>query len=210
MAPHGFEHLERQLDGSIVALRPMRAEHAEALFQAALLDRSSYRYTTVPSTLNEAEAYVALALEEQAKGTVVPFVLTALDTGEVIGTSRFLNLRWYFDRTTPDLVEIGGTWLRADVQRTGVNTEAKLLLLTLAFEDYEVFKVDLKTDARNDRSARAMERIGATFEGILRQAHASLVIDEVGQLRDSAMYAVLRDDWPRVREILLELTRKYR
>ena len=210
MAHQGFEHLERQLDGSIVALRPMRAEHAEALLQAALLDRSSYRYTTVPSTLNEAEDYVALALEEQAKGTVVPFVLTALDTGEVIGTSRFLNLRWYFDRTTPDLVEIGGTWLRADVQRTGVNTEAKLLLLTLAFEDYEVFKVDLKTDARNDRSARAMERIGATFEGILRQAHASLVIDEVGQLRDSAMYAVLRDDWPRVREILLELTRKYR
>ena len=210
MAHQGFEHLERQLDGSIVALRPMRAEHVVALLQAALLDRSSYRYTTVPSTLKEAEDYVALALEEQAKGTVVPFVLTALDTGEVIGTSRFLNLRWYFDRTTPDLVEIGGTWLRADVQRTGVNTEAKLLLLTLAFEDYEVFKVDLKTDARNDRSARAMERIGATFEGILRQAHASLVIDEVGQLRDSAMYAVLRDDWPRVREILLELTRKYR
>ena len=210
MATHRFEHLERQLQGSTVALSPMRMEHAGALLDAALVDRSSYRYTTVPSTPQEADAYVAAALADQARGSVVPFVLTAFDTGEVIGTSRFLNLRWYFERSTPDLVEIGGTWLRADVQRTGVNTEAKLLLLTLAFEEYEVFKVDLKTDARNERSAKAMERFGATFEGVLRQAHASLVSDEIGRLRDSAMYAVFRDDWPRVRQNLLELRRRYR
>jgi RimJ/RimL family protein N-acetyltransferase len=99
-------------------------------------------------------------------------------------------------------VEIGGTWLSSSAQRTAMNTEAKLLLLTHAFEQWGVGRVDLKTDARNERSRNAMARIGGTFEGVLRQWQPSQVVGEENLLRDSAMFSVIAAQWPEVRDAL--------
>ena len=107
----------------------------------------------------------------------------------------------------PDEVEIGGTWLAADAQRSPVNTEAKLLLLTHAFETWDVSRVALCTDVRNERSRQAIERIGASFEGVLRHHRLSYVAGEVGRPRDTAMFAMTDDDWPAVKERLTERLR---
>jgi RimJ/RimL family protein N-acetyltransferase len=99
----------------------------------------------------------------------------------------------------PYAVEIGGTWLAASAQGTGINVDAKLLLLTHAFEHWQVGRVDLKTDARNERSRNAIARIGATFEGVLRSWQPSLVAGEEGRLRDTAMFSIVAGEWPAVR-----------
>ena len=116
-----------------------------------------------------------------------------------LGSTRFLALRYFYGRPHPDAVEIGGTWLTSTAQRTGVNTEAKLLMLTHAFETWQVQRVDLKTDARNDRSRRAIERIGGRLDGVMRHWQPSLVPGEEGRARDSAMYSILPEEWPDVR-----------
>lgn len=99
----------------------------------------------------------------------------------------------------PFAVEVGGTWLAASAQRTAVNTEAKLLLLAHAFDTWGVVRVDLKTDARNERSRAAIERLGARFEGVLRRWQPSQVAGEEDGYRDSAIYSVLDTEWPSVR-----------
>jgi RimJ/RimL family protein N-acetyltransferase len=116
-----------------------------------------------------------------------------------VGATRFLWLRHYFDRPEPDAAEIGGTWLAASAQRTGINTEAKLLMLTHAFEVWGVQRVDLKTDARNERSRAAIERIGARLDGIVRNWQPSLVPGEAGRPRDSALYSIIPAEWPGVK-----------
>ena len=118
-----------------------------------------------------------------------------------MGATRSVSLRWSFARDDPDVVEIGGTWLSAAAQRTAVKTGAKLLL-THAFDVYGVAQVDLKTD---ERSIAAMERLGLTREGTVARAHRSLVRGEEGQLRDSALFGVTREGWPRVRARIVEL-----
>ncbi len=110
-----------------------------------------------------------------------------------------MELRWWRGRSAPDEVEIGGTWLAADAQRTPINTEAKLLLLTHAFDVWQVWRVALCTDARNERSRRAIERIGARHEGVLRNHRPSAVAGEAGRPRDSALFAITDTDWPDVR-----------
>ena len=119
--------------------------------------------------------------------------------------TRYLTIRWWFAREAPDAVEIGGTWLAIRVQRTCVNAEAKRLLLTHAFDEWNVARVDFKTDARNRQSRRALERLGVSFEGVLRSWQPSGRDEEVGRPRDSAMYAVVREGWPEVRERLENL-----
>jgi RimJ/RimL family protein N-acetyltransferase len=99
----------------------------------------------------------------------------------------------------PYAVEVGGTWLAHFAQRTGINVEAKLLLFTYAFETLGLARVDLKTDARNQRSRRAIERLGARFEGVLRNWSPSWAPGEAGRLRDSAMFSVVEAEWPEVR-----------
>ena len=108
---------------------------------------------------------------------------------------------WPLGRRDPDEVEVGGTWLAADAQRSPINTEAKLLLLTNAFEAWEVRSVAICTDARNDRSRRAIERLGATFEGVLRQHRASTAAGEAGTLRDTAVYAIIAAEWPGIKDV---------
>jgi RimJ/RimL family protein N-acetyltransferase len=147
-----------------------------------------------------------LVAESDAR-SAVPFVTRRRDTGEIIGMTRFLTLRWFFQRDYPDAVEIGGTFVTAAAQRTPVNTEAKLLMMTHAFGVWRVRRVDLKTDERNERSRRAIERIGGRFEGVLRNWQAAQVDGEEGLTRNSAMYSILNDEWPDVRARLEERLR---
>ena len=115
-----------------------------------------------------------------------------------------MELRWWRGRWAPDEVEIGGTWLAADAQRSAINTEAKLLLLTHAFDVWAVTRVALATDSRNARSRSAIERIGARYEGTLRHHRPSLMAGEVGRARDTALFAITDDDWPQVHDRLVE------
>ncbi|MFL5843714.1 MAG: GNAT family N-acetyltransferase [Solirubrobacteraceae bacterium] len=179
------------LEGTLVRLEPLAPHHAEALTEAAA-DRSSYGWTSVP----EGRAAMAAHIEELIAGDgVVPFAQVRRADGRPVGMTRYLTLR-------PHAVEIGGTWLAADAQRTGINREAKLLLLEHAFAVLGVGRVDFVTDARNEQSRNGIAGIGATFEGILRGWQPSRVAGEEGQLRDSAMFSIVAGEWPAVREAL--------
>jgi N-acetyltransferase len=120
-----------------------------------------------------------------------------------VGCTAFRERRTWADRPDLRAIEIGWTWLADSAQGTGINKEAKLLLFTYAFETLGVARVDLKTDARNERSRRAIERLGARFEGVLRKWSPSLAPGEEGMLRDSAMFAVVEEDWPTVKSDLI-------
>jgi RimJ/RimL family protein N-acetyltransferase len=120
-----------------------------------------------------------------------------------------MTIRRLDESSSPYAVEIGGTWLAGSTQRTGINTNAKLLLLDYAFTTFGVGRVDLKTDARNERSRAAISRIGASFEGVLRHWQPSLVAGEEGQLRDTAIYSILDVEWPDVRAGLRAAMERY-
>jgi RimJ/RimL family protein N-acetyltransferase len=148
-------------------------------------------------------AHVDALIGERAHGRSHAFATRRLADGRIVGSTRFLTIaRWDWSESTgaPDAVEIGGTWLAASAQRSAVNTEAKLLMLTHAFEAWRVQRVELKTDAANARSRAAIERIGATFEGVLRNYQPSYL--EPGRPRDTAMFSVTAAEWPAVRSRL--------
>jgi N-acetyltransferase len=190
------------LHGEHVELVPLESGHASALAPAAAADRSTYRYTDVPQGVEAMGVYIANLLAQRDRGDVVPFAQRRRSDGALVGCTRFMELRWWRQRAEPDEVEIGGTWLSADTQRTAVNSEAKLLLFTHAFDVWKVWRVALCTDARNERSWKAIERIGARHEGVLRSHRPSWVREEAGQPRDSAVFSVTASDWPQVRERL--------
>jgi len=190
------------LAGPYVRLEPLALEHIDALVIAANEDRSSYFYTNVLENVDEATQYVDVMLTMWKSGEVVPFVQVDVARDRVVGVTRIMTIRRLNDSSTPYAVEIGGTWLGASTQRTGINTNAKLLLLEHAFTTLGVGRVDLKTDARNERSRAAIVRIGATFEGVLRHWQPSMVPGEEGRLRDSAIFSILDAEWPDVRERL--------
>jgi N-acetyltransferase len=190
------------LRGRHVELVPLAAEHAPELLAAATLDRGSFGFTEVPATAAHMDRYIANLVAKRAAGTDVPFAQRCLADGRLVGCTRYLEMRHWRGRPDPDEVEIGGTWLAADVQRTAVNTEAKLLLLTHAFEVWRVDRVAIATDHRNERSRRAIERIGGRFEGILRHHRPSLVAGELGRPRDTALFSITDDDWPSVKRAL--------
>lgn len=184
------------LTGRHVQLEQLRTEHVDELVAAANEDRATYTWTAVPPTVDEMTAYVDGLLADQARCNVVPFVQRRVSDGALVGCTRYLQLQWWAGRELPAEVEIGGTWLSASAQRTPINTEAKLLLLRCAFTDFGVNRVAICTDARNTRSRAAIERIGATFEGVLRRHRGSYVPGEGA--RDSAMYSVIAEEWPAV------------
>jgi len=190
------------LTGVHVQLEPLASEHAPDLARAGAIDRSSYSYTPVPDGLAEAERYIDWLLTDRDRGAVVPFAQRRLDTGELVGCTRYLELRHWRGRAVPDEVEIGGTWLASTAQRTAINTEAKLLLLTNAFEQWEVWRVAICTDALNQRSRDAIERLGAQFEGILRSHR---LVNQPGETRprDTAVYSIISAEWPGVRDGLV-------
>ena len=197
-----------RLAGRHVTLEPMSLDHVDAVAAAGAGDRSTFGYTQVPDGRDEAAEYVRWLLDDAAHDRAVPFVQRLVagagdgGDGAVVGCTRFLNPQWPLGRTHPDEVEVGGTWLSPSAQRTAVNTEAKLLLLTHAFEVWHAQRVAICTDARNEQSRRAIERIGATFEGVLRRHRRSTRAGEDDVLRDTATYAVTIDDWPEVQALL--------
>lgn len=201
------------LQGGLARLEPLRLEHAAAL-EAAGRERGSYAYTWVPDGRDDAERYVQAALDHQASGRALVWVVRRLGDGLVVGSTRFLDLKVFTwppkwppgvgrgpaptAVLPPSVAEIGSTWFWAGAQRTGINTDVKLLQLTYAFEVWQVLRVTLKTDARNAASRRAIERLGAQAEGV-RRAHAPA---SDGTIRDTAYYSITQPEWPRVRDRL--------
>jgi RimJ/RimL family protein N-acetyltransferase len=191
------------LVGQLVRLDPLSKAHVDALVLAAAEEGATYGYTTVPFGRVEMVEYVRGLLASRARDEVIPFAQVRLLDGLPVGATRFLTFRARHDGRAPYAVEIGGTWLAASAQRTGINAEAKLLLLSHAFEVWRAGRVDFKTDARNGPSRAAILALGATFEGVLRHWQPSHVAGEEGQLRDSAMYSILDSEWPTVRRGLV-------
>jgi RimJ/RimL family protein N-acetyltransferase len=199
-----------ELRGGSVVLEPLRLEHVGGLVAAASGDRSTYGFTEVPDGEAAMATYVEDLVADQAEGFALPFAIRLAVTGPVVGSTRLFDLAsWPHPATrrggvapgaTPDVAEIGGTWLAASVQRSSVNTTCKRLLLGHAFDTWGVERVCLQTDSRNERSRAAIERIGARFEGI-RRAHKRATD---GTARDSAFFSILRSEWPEVRARLDE------
>ena len=190
------------LVGQLVRLEPMAVQHVEGLVEAANEDRSTYLYTRIPKSKEEMGAYVRGLLEEWERGEAIPFVQIGVEDDVVVGATRFMTIRRDSPGVPAFAVEIGGTWLSGSAQRSGINTEAKLLLLEYAFTTLKVARVDLKTDARNDRSRAAILRIGATYEGVLRSFQPSMVAGEEGHFRDTAMFSIISNEWSGVLESL--------
>ncbi len=186
------------LVGSEVTLRPLSLDDVAALTAAAAESREHFGLSFVPDGPNEMRRYVERFLRQHEQGSRVPFVTTW--RGRVVGATSFIEPRmWEWPRAPalqrtdrPDVVEIGSTWLAESARRTRCNTEAKLLMLTYAFEGWEVHSVSFKTDERNARSRRAIERLGARFEGIRRADMPGAD----GTVRSSAYYSIVAAEWP--------------
>ncbi len=181
---------EVTLVGRRVRLEPLRLTHLDAL-DAIGRDEDLWRWINAPvRDRDEMRHYIASALAEQAAGTQLPFVIIDLQTGCVAGSTRYGNICLDHKR-----VEIGWTWLGKRWQRTFVNTEAKYLLLQHAFESVDCIRVELKTDALNERSRRAIVRLGAKEEGTLRQH----MITSTGRYRDTVYFSILDSEWAAVK-----------
>ena len=181
------------LAGRHVRLEPLALTHHAALcaigLDPELWEFIPYRVTTP----EDMASYIQTALNAQAAGSALPFATVHAPSGQVIGSSRYMNI----DRANRR-VEIGATWIAGPWRRTAVNTEAKYLMLRHAFETLGCIRVELKTDALNQRSRNAIRRIGATEEGTLRQH----MITWSGRLRDSVYFSILDSEWARVKQNL--------
>jgi RimJ/RimL family protein N-acetyltransferase len=181
------------LEGGIVRLEPLREEHTDELWEVGR-DPELWRLTvSIVRSREDMQAWVRTALAEQAAGRALPFVTRLRQEGRIVGSTRFGEYAPRHGR-----VEIGWTWIARPWQRTAVNTEAKLLMMRHAFETLALNRVELKTDALNAASRRAILRLGAKEEGVLRR-HA---IADDGRVRDTVYYSILREEWPAVRERL--------
>jgi N-acetyltransferase len=197
------------LTGTHVRLEPLRYHHVPGLLAAAC-GGELYRWSPVPQDEAQVRGYVETAVAARDVGQAMPFAVIRTQDDAVIGSTRFFDLGYWpwpdgRPRTGPDTCEIGYTWLAPDAVRTGANTEMKRLMLRHAFEVWQVRAVCLHTDARNQRSRDAMQRIGARFEGILR-AHR---LGADGKPRDSVRFSITAAEWPSVRLRLDELSRRY-
>lgn len=182
------------LAGEHVLLEPLSTDHAESLVAAAA-DGELWNSTVtlVPSRENIGE-YINAALQAQAGGRELPFVIIRKSSDTVVGTTRFYDIERNDRR-----VAIGYTWLSLSAQRTAINTEAKLLLLTHAFENWQCIRVELITDFLNEQSRAAILRLGAKEEGVLRNH----MIMPSGRIRDSVCFSIIDAEWPEVRRKLL-------
>jgi RimJ/RimL family protein N-acetyltransferase len=190
------------LTGTLVRLEPLSVDHIDGLVVASGDNRETYDWTTVPDGLESVQQFVRQMLALRDAGEWIPFVQVRVADGRVVGMTNYLTLRFAPQAGYPYALEVGGTWLAHSAQRSGINVEAKLLLFGYAFDELGVGRVDLKTDARNARSRAAIEGVGARFEGVLRSWQPSHARGEAGQVRDSAMHAVVAADWPEVRDRL--------
>ena len=199
------------LSGIHVRLEPLAHSHAEGLVAASAGDPALYQWSAVPVGREAVNRYIETALAWQAAGTAVPYATVRMADGAVLGSTRFFDIeRWAWPaghlrhgRVHADVCEIGHTWLTAGAIRTAANTEAKLLMLTHAFEVWQLLRVCLHTDARNQRSQAAIERIGGKFEGALR-AHR-MAADFTP--RDSFRYSIVAAEWPAAKSRLTQRLR---
>jgi RimJ/RimL family protein N-acetyltransferase len=195
------------LEGAYVRLEPLHPSHIDGLVEAAAEDRSNYQWTYTPNGVEQMTAYVRDARAKAATGAHIPFTTIRRgprDTADrVVGSTRFCEIgfwQWppgasHQRHGVPDVVDIGFTWLAGSAQRTAVNTEAKLLMMTHAFEVWEVHRVDLQTDVRNKRSWAAIERIGGQLDGIMRADRPGA--DDT--VRTSARFSIIAAEWPAVK-----------
>ena len=199
------------LEGRHVRLLPLSVDQVDELLEAATEDRATFGYTSVPSDREGMLAYVESALRHAKAGDHVPFATHSTDRGRIVGSTRFYELEpWDWasmERPPPDAAgrvrdraSIGHTWLGPAAQRTPVNTEAKLLMLTHAFEVWGVRAVRLQTDSRNERSRAAIARIGCTLDGVLRVDRPA----PDGSVRHSAVFSMTAEEWPAARRRLEE------
>ena len=183
------------LEGELVRLEPLAPEHEGGLWEASR-DERTWQWLSVlqPQTREEMHDYVDAALASRAAGEELPLTTISREDGRIVGSTRYLALR-------PEhrSIEIGWTWLHPAVWASGINVEAKLLMFEHAFERLGCLRVELKTDARNERSRGAMAALPAQFEGVHRKA----MLVRGGQRRDSAWYSVIDEEWPAVRANLL-------
>jgi N-acetyltransferase len=180
------------LEGSVVRLEPIRRDHAELFWEAAKESLDDI-FQWIPYRMKSREDFQLVldkALTEQQRGESVVFATVERTSGKVIGSTRFMNI----DRANRR-VEIGSTWIAPPWQRSAVNTEAKYLMLRHAFEVWKCIRVELKTDALNQKSRNAILRIGTKEEGTLRRH----VITWTGRVRDSVCFSILDSEWPEVK-----------
>lgn len=183
------------LEGRRVRLEPLSLDHLPALCAAGLGHKVFRWYIDTVDTPDQMRRWVEVALAGQARGMELPWATVDRATGQVAGSSRFLGIDPIHHR-----LEIGSTWLDPQLWGSGINTEAKLLQLGHAFETLGAIRVEFKTDSLNERSRGALESIGATFEGILRDH--MIVAD--GRHRHSAYYSIVAGEWPAVKDRLEE------
>ena len=189
------------LEGAVVRLEPLRREHALLFWQIAQQDLEEI-FRWIPysmKTPQDFERLIDKAFDEQDRGESIVFATVERSSGRVIGSTRFMNI----DRTNRR-VEIGSTWIAPAWQRTGVNTEAKYLMLRHAFEVWKCIRLELKTDALNQKSRNAILRIGAKEEGTLRRH----LITYTGRVRDTVYFSILDNEWPQAKA-RLEAMRKH-
>ena len=216
--PHAESHDPKKmaldtpvLTGSHIRLEPLSLAHADGLVAASSGDLALYQWSAVPIGRNAVLRYIETALALREAGKAQAFATIRIADGVVIGSTRFFDIERFdwrlshhrHEHENPDVCEIGYTWLSHAALRTAANTEAKLLMLTHAFEVWGVLRVCLHTDARNKRSQAAIERIGGKFEGVLR-AHR-MASDFTA--RDSWRYSILAAEWPDVKRRLTERLR---
>lgn len=181
------------LSGTHIRLEPLTLAHVPALARAGI-HPELWRLQPAPiSNEHDMRAYVAQALEDQERGLSLPFAIVRQSDGMIVGSTRYMDIALPHRR-----LEIGATWLSPACQRTGANTEAKLLLLTHAFETLKLIKVVFKTEILNDASRQALARIGAVEEGIFRQH----LIAASGRRRDMVYFSILDSEWSAVKTAL--------
>ena len=182
------------LAGELVRLEPLAPRHEMGLWEASR-DPRTWRWLSIlqPQTRDELRAFLGAALANAEAGLELPFATVLRDGDRIVGSTRFLA-----PRPEHRSIEIGWTWLAPEVWGTGANVEAKLLMLEDAFGRLGCRRVELKTDAFNERSRRAMEALPAQFEGV----HRKQMLVRGGENRDTAWYSILDDEWPAVRSNL--------
>jgi N-acetyltransferase len=185
-----MENLAIRLEGDLVALEPLAEEHAEGLWAAAQAPEIWAWLAHLNESREKFDRWFEQSLAATREGREGVFAVRRRAEGDLVGSSRYLAVR-----PADRVVEVGWTWFDPVVWRSGVNVETKLLLLGHAFETLGCVRVELKTDARNERSRAAMEALPARFEGVLRK---HMIVPDVGQ-RDSAYFSVIDEEWPAVR-----------
>lgn len=181
------------LEGRILRLEPLQEVHIEPLMAIARATPEVFQYTSTPVTDAQCDVYFEKAFSTRERGSAYPFVMLEQPSGNVIGTTRYADIMWGYRNC-----ELGYTWISPEAQGTGANVESKYLMLRYAFETLQFVRVYLHTDTRNKHSQRAIKRLGAVYEGILRNH----MIVKNGYIRDTMIFSIIQDEWPEVKRKL--------